>query len=158
MINELQGRTEANTREMSSAVGIGYRTLLRWRKRVGAGKPALTPPGPKKTGPLPLEEVRREIEALRHGRRRSRGVCALVARYEPSISRRGVAEMAARERAKRNLERRQVCKHVTWKEPNLAWAIDATERGKDQQGERLHVHAVQDLCQRTCGIDPVWDF
>jgi transposase InsO family protein len=148
MINELQGRTEANTREMSSAVGIGYRTLLRWRKRVGAGKPALTPPGPKKTGPLPLEEVRREIEALRHGRRRSRGVCALVARYEPSISRRGVAEMAARERAKRNLERRQVCKHVTWKEPNLAWAIDATERGKDQQGERLHVHAVQDLCTK----------
>jgi transposase InsO family protein len=148
MINDLQSRTQASTREMSDAVGLGYRTLLRWKKRVGAGKPALTPPGPKKTGPLPLEEVRREIEALRHGRRRSRGICALQVRYQSVLSRRSVSEMAGQERAKRNLARQHVCKRVTWKEPNLAWAIDGTEWGKDQQGDRLHVHAVQDLCSR----------
>jgi transposase InsO family protein len=148
MINELQNQTQASAREISDAVGLGYRTLLRWRKRVSGGKAPLTPPGPKKTGPLPLQEVRREIEALRHGRRRSSGICALQARYQSVLSRRNVSEMAAQERAKRNLARRQVCKHVTWKEPNLAWAIDATERGQDEQGERLHVHAVQDLCTR----------
>jgi len=148
MINDLQSRTQASTREMSDAVGLGYRTLLRWRSRVSAGKPALTPPGPKKTGPLPLEEVRREIEALRHGRRRTQGICALQVRYQSVLSRRSVSQMATEERAKRNLTRRQVCKRVTWKEPNLAWAIDGTERGKDQQGERLHVHAVQDLCTK----------
>ena len=79
MINDLQNRTQASNREISDAVGLGYRTLLRWRKRVSGGKPPLTPPGPKKTGPLPLEEVRRDIEALRHGTKRSRGICALQA-------------------------------------------------------------------------------
>ena len=59
-----------------------------------------------------------------------------------------MAQRVAEERGKRNLARRQVCKHVTWKEPNLAWAIDATERGADERGERLFVHAVQDLCTR----------
>jgi transposase InsO family protein len=148
MINDLQNQTQVSTREMSQALGLGYRTLLRWRKRLSGGKPPLSPPGPKKTGPLPLEEVRREIEALRHGRRRSRGICALQVRYQSVISRRDVAQMAAEERAKRNIARRLVSKHVTWREPNLAWAIDATERGRDQHGERLYIHAVQDLCTR----------
>ncbi len=148
MITDLQNRTHASTREVSDAVGVGYRTLLRWRRRVSAGVPALTPPGPKKTGPLPLDQVRREIEALRHGRKRSGGICALQVRYQSVVSRRSVSKMAAEERAKCNLARRQVCKHVAWKEPNLAWAIDGTERGQDEQGERLHVHAVQDLCTR----------
>lgn len=148
MINALQAQSETSTREVGAELGLNYGTLLRWKKRVGGGNPPLTPPGPKKTGPLPLEEVRREIEALRHGRRRSRGVCALQARYEPAVSRRSVARMVAEERDRRNLARRQQCKHVTWKEPNLAWAIDATERGKDEHGERLFVHASQDLCTR----------
>jgi len=148
MITDLQNRTHASTREVSDAVGVGYRTLLRWRRRVGGGVPPLTPPGPKKTGPLPLEEVRREIETLRHCRRRSRGICALQARYQSVISRRNVSLLVQDERTRRNLARRQQYKHVTWKEPNLAWAIDATERGRDVQGQRLYVHAVQDLCTR----------
>lgn len=32
--------------------------------------------------------------------------------------------------------------------PYLAWAIDATERGRDRCGRKLFVHAVQDLCSR----------
>ena len=148
MINDLQAQSQTSTREVSRAVGLGYRTLLRWRKRVSGGKPPLTPPGPKKTGPLPLEEVRREIEALRHGPRRSRGICALQVRYQSVISRRSISKLALEERTQRSLARRQICKHVAWKEPNLAWAIDATERGRDEQGERLYVHAVQDLCTR----------
>src|SRR5208283_4008940 len=130
MIIDLQNRTHVSSREVSESVGMGDRTLLRWRRRVGGGEPPLTPPGPKKTGPLPLEEVRLEIEALRHGRRRSRGLCALQVRYQSVISRRGVAQMVAAERRRRNLARQQVCKHVIWKEPNLAWAIDGTERGQ----------------------------
>jgi transposase InsO family protein len=148
MIIDLQNRTHVSAREVSDAIGLGYRTLLRWRRRVSGGNPPLTPPGPKKTGPLPLDEVRREIEALRHGKKRSRGICALRVRYQSVLSRRSLSEMAAEERTRRASARRQVCKHVTWKEPNLAWAIDGTERGQDEQGERLHVHAVQDLCTR----------
>lgn len=148
MINDLQKHTDTSAREMSDALGLGYRTLLRWRKRTSGGQPPLVPPGPKKTGPLPLDEVRREIEAMRHGARRSQGVCALQARYTQSISRRNIAEMVAEVRTRKVSERRQVSKRVSWKEPNLAWAIDATEQGKDEQGGRLYIHAVQDLCTR----------
>jgi transposase InsO family protein len=148
MINDLQKETQTSTREVSRAVGLGYRTLLRWRKRVSAGKPALTPAGPKKTGPLPLGEVGREIEALRHGPKRSHGVCALQARYSQTISRRAVAGMVAKVRTRQNDERRLVSKRVTWKEPNLAWAIDGTEIGKDEQKTPLHIHAVRDLCTK----------
>jgi len=156
MINDLQKRTEASTREVSRALGLGYRTLLRWKERVSGGRSPLTPPGPKKTGPLPLEEVRREIQALRHGERRSGGVCALQARYRSVISRRAVSELALEERTRRNQERRKMSKRVSWKEPNLAWAIDGTERGRDAQGERLYVHAVQDLCTKY-RFDPLVD-
>ena len=148
MITDLQNRTHASTREVSESVGMGYRTLLRWRRRVGAGEPPLTPPGPRKTGPLPLDEVRREIEALRHGPKRSRGICALQVRYQSVISRRDVSELALEERKKRNAQRRHTSKHVTWNEPNLAWAIDGTEVGKDEQGQRLFVHPVRDLCTK----------
>jgi transposase InsO family protein len=148
MINDLQKQTETNTRDLSAALGLGYRTLLRWRKRVSGGKPPLTLPGPKKTGPLPLDEVGREIEALWHGPRRSQGVCALQARYTQTLSRRAVAGMVAEVRTRQNAERRQVSKRVTWKEPNLAWAIDGTQIGKDEQNAPLHIHAVRDLCTR----------
>ncbi|HEY1792917.1 MAG TPA: hypothetical protein VGG34_08355 [Opitutaceae bacterium] len=148
MITDLQNQTRASAREVSETLGLGYRTLLRWRKRVRAGRPVLALPGPKKTGPLPLEEVRREIEAMRHGPKRTRGTCALQARYSQSLSRRAVADMVAEVRSRKARDRRQVSKHVTWNEPNLAWAIDSAEKGKDQQGEPLHVHAVQDLCTR----------
>ena len=35
-------------------------------------------------------------------------------------------------------------RHLRWKQPNPAWAIDATEYGRDGQGQRLWVHAVRD--------------
>lgn len=148
MIQELQTRTESSARALSEAIGLTYHRLLRWRQRVRNGEPVLARPGPKKTGPLPLAEVRAEIAQLRHGRKRSHGTLTLQARYQPVLSRRTLAGLVAEERSQRNTARRQICKRVTWKEPNLAWAIDATERGRDQRGRRLFVHAVQDLCTR----------
>ncbi len=109
------------------------------------GEPVLARPGPKTTGPLPLAEVWAEIEQLRHGRKRSRGTLALRALYESVLSRRALSGLVAEERNQRNKTRRQIFKRVALKEPNLAWAIDATERGRDQRGRQLFVHAVQDL-------------
>jgi transposase InsO family protein len=43
---------------------------------------------------------------------------------------------------------------VTWHAPNLAWAIDTTERGRDHAGRRLYIHAVRDLCSRY-GFEPL---
>lgn len=154
MINDIQDRTSASARQVSAIVGLGYRRLLRWKAKVSAGQPALTAPGPKKTGQLPLAELQAEIAALRHGRRRSRGTTALYARHRSAISRRDLARLVSAERTQQNQVRRQLCKHVSWHMPNLAWAIDATERGRDRRGRKLYIHAVRDLCSRY-GFQPL---
>ena len=148
MIEELKEETGGSSRQVAHAIGLNYRTLLRWQKRASTAEPVLARPGPKKRGPLPLTAVRAEIEALRHGRRRTRGVTALTARYSDVVSRRDLAELVAEVRDERNRQRRQVSKHVAWKEPNLAWALDATERERDGLGKKLVLHEVQDLCSR----------
>jgi hypothetical protein len=148
MLDQLQNTTGLSTRRASAALGLGYHRLLRWRKRTRAGTPVLVAPGPKKTGPLPLAQLRAEIAALRHGRKRSQGTTELYARHSNAISRRGLARLVAAERTERNEARRRTCKHVTWRTPDVAWAIDATERGRDRRGRKLYVHAVQDLCTR----------
>jgi len=148
MIENLQQQSDLSAREASERLGLGYRRLLRWRQRAGAGAPALASPGPKKTGPLPLEAVRAEIAALRHHRHRSSGTVAVYQRYQGVISRRELARLVAEERGKQEHERRRLYRRVDWHVPNVAWAIDATERGRDRQGHRLFVHATQDLCSR----------
>ncbi len=62
----------ASARALSPVLGLGYRRL-----RAAAGEPVLRRPGPAKTRPLPLAELRRDIEQLRHGRQRSAGTLAL---------------------------------------------------------------------------------
>jgi len=148
MIQELQNSTGVSAREVSAALKLNYRRLLRWRQRTSAGAPVLVSPGPKKSGPLPLAQVQAEIAALRHGRKRTHGTTELQARHRGAISRRELGRLVAAERGRRNIERRQVCKHVIWHAPNVAWAIDATERGRDRRGRKFYVHAVQDLCTR----------
>jgi transposase InsO family protein len=148
MIQELQNGTGVSARAVSAALRLNYRRLLRWRQRTSVGTPALLAPGPKKNGPLPLAAVQAEITALRHGRRRTDGTGELQAKYQSTLSRRALAHLVAAERRRLNAAGRQVCKRVSWHVPNLAWAIDATERGQDRHGRKLYVHAVQDLCSR----------
>ena len=148
MLKDLQSSTGTSARALSPALGLGYRRLRRWQQRAEAGEPVLRRPGPQKTGPLPLADLRHDIEQLRHGRQRSHGVLALQERYRPVISRRDLAQLVATERAARELARRQRGQRVQWHEPDVAWVIDATERGADRAGRKLMVHAVQDLCTR----------
>ena len=146
MIKELQSQSGASARAVSPGLGLGYRRLRRWQRRAESGQPVLLRPGPPKSGPLPLEAIRRDIEQLRHGRRRSRGTLALQARYRPVLSRRDLAQLVAEERVVRELARRQRLRRVQWHAPDIAWVIDATEWSADGSGRRLVVHAVQDLC------------
>jgi len=148
MIKILQQQSGLSTRETSGALGLSYRRLLRWQQRTGAGAPALVSPGPKKSGPLPLETVRADVAALRHHRRRSDGTVAMYERYQGVISRRALAQLVSEERGKQEQQRRRLYRRVEWHVPNVAWAIDATERGRDRKGRKLFVHAVQDLCSR----------
>jgi transposase InsO family protein len=148
MIEEMKNKTGLKLRTISGALELDYRRLQRWRERANAGLPLLQAPGPKKTGPLPLAELRAEIEALCHRRKRTAGAGALATRYKEGISRRALTALIAAERNRRNQAEQQACKQVSWRAPNVAWAIDATERGRDRKGRKLYVHAVQDLCTR----------
>ena len=148
MISDLQKQTGIDARQASRHVGIGYRRLLRWRKRASTGEPVLASPGPKKVAPLPLHELWSMVADLRHRRRRTFGTTALQKKTRDAISRRDLAGMVAQERAAQYRARRQVFKRVTWHRPNLAWAIDATDLGKDSHGQRLYAHQTQDLASR----------
>ncbi len=64
------------------------------------------------------------------------------------MSRRELAMKVEEERGKQRQEKRGRKQRLRWKQPNLVWAIDATEYARDGQGQRLWVHAVKDLASR----------
>lgn len=154
MSREIQTRAGINTRQLSHRLALPYSTLLRWRRRSKNGLPLLAQPGPKKHGSLPFEEMRREVEDLMHRAKRTNGSGALYSKYNESISRRDLAQFITQERQRINRQRRQSWKRVTWKEPNVAWALDATEYGRDRSGKKLYVIATQDLASRY-GFEPL---
>lgn len=148
MSQQIQNQTGMNTRQVCHRLALPYSTLLRWRSRDRNGLPLLARPGPKKRGALPFEEVRREVEALQHRAKRTHGTGALYQKHRESISRRDLAQIIAEERKKQKQARAQNCKRITWKEPNLAWAIDATEYGRDRAGRKLYIVATQDIASQ----------
>jgi len=148
MTRTIQSHAKLNTHQLCDRLGMNYGTYLRWRRRSERGQPLLGRPGPRKVGPLPFEEVRRDIAALVHQTKRSAGSGALHLKYQDSISRRDLQGLITEERKKQNQARRQNFKRITWKEPNLCWAIDATEYGRDEFGRKLYIVATRDLASR----------
>lgn len=148
MSEMIQRKSGLNGRQLCRCLGLPHATLARWRGRAERGLPLLARPGPKKLGPLPFDQIRRDIDALRHRRKRSAGATALYRRHRDSISRRDLAALVAAERERLNGRRRQNVRHVRWKEPNLAWAIDATEYGPDGAGRKLVLVPAADLASR----------
>lgn len=148
MSQTIQSHARINTRQLCERLGMPYGTYLRWRRRTQRGEPLLARPGPKKLGPLPFDEVRRDIAALVHQGKRSAGSGALHLKYQDAISRRDLQGLISEERKKQKQVRRQQMKRITWKEPNLCWAIDATEYGRDELGRKLYIVATRDLASR----------
>ena len=150
MSHSIQQATGMNGRQVCSRLSLPYSTWLRWQRRARNGQPLLAQPGPKKLGPLPFDKLREEVELMRHGRHRTRGTTKLYHDYKNSISRRELAGIVSKERNGHKDHQRRKWKRVTWKEPNLAWGIDATEYGRDQQGRKLFIVVTQDLASRYC--------
>lgn len=148
MSREIQNTTGLKARQLGLRLGVPRTTWQRWRSRVKHGAPLLQKPGPKKLGPLRLEEVALEIAHLRHRAKRTRGTGALYQAHRNGISRRELAAKIREERRRKSRGRRGHQQRLRWKQPNLAWAIDATEYGRDGSGRRLWVHAVKDLASR----------
>ena len=114
---------------------VPYSSLMHWKKRIRSGQAPVFKRGPRKVEPLDLEQFRREVAALPHGRRRTHGTSALYERWQKHVSRREVLRMAARFRQ----EKAQDLQRVLWLLPGLTWSIDGTQ------------------CERNCKIVPVQD-
>lgn len=105
---------------------MSYATLRRWRERRRRGEPIVRPPGPAKIPGLPIAELREHVASLQHGAKRSRGTGALYRECRDHISRRDLAELVGEERERQKRQRRANLQHLTWAQPNVAWAMDAT--------------------------------
>jgi hypothetical protein len=80
--------------------------------------------------------------------KRTHGTGALYTKYRDGLSRRELALKVEEERGKQRQEKQASKQQLRWKQPNLVWAIDATEYARDGQGQKLWVHAVKDLASR----------
>lgn len=150
MTNTIESSSGLASRQLCRRLALPYSTWLRWRRRSQNGRALLLAPGPKKLAPLPLDDVRREIATLIHRRQRTRGSRALYRQYRHAISRRRFSQLVITERQARAAQRRVSYRRVRWQEANIAWAIDATEYGRDHAGRKLHVVAAVDLASRYC--------
>ena len=145
MTQHLIQQTGINLRDLCSVLAIARSTFQRWRHRHLHRQPLCLTPGPKKVPPLPLEQLRQQIKELPHGMKRTAHTSALQQEHRAAISRRQLQELIRQERRKRNWIIRHQWQQVTWLQPNVAWATDATEYLPDQAGYRLQLIGVQDL-------------
>ncbi len=148
MSQNIQSKRGLKTRQLVLRLGVARSTWQRWNGRSQRGEPLLNKPGPKKLGPLPLGQLALEIKNLRHHLKRTSQTGPLYQKYREAISRRDIAQKVVQERKRHMQSRRNHKQHIEWKQPNLAWAIDATEYTRDGTGQKLWVHAVRDLATR----------
>ncbi len=133
---------------LAAEAGVGYRRLMRWRRRIGKGEPPLKVPGPKKIVPFDLRQLHQDIDRLHHGRKRSQGSTALHRAHSNSLSRREIDALVRMARKHHNGHRAAVCHRVRWHVPNLAWALDGSEYRSRFVTGKLHMQNLQDLCSR----------
>jgi len=119
-----RGRQEFNWAQLCSGL-IGFSTVLRWKARAKAGQALVEKAGPKKKPLVNGLLLRRQIQQLAHGPRRTGGTGQLHQQWSEFISRRQFQEMVAQERQNKIDD----MKRITWHRPGVAWSLDTTEYG-----------------------------
>ena len=148
MIAELKTAYSLSNSSLARQLGLSYTTLMRWKRRLGMGQPAVKKPGPKKVRPINLGQLRQKIRDLDHGSKRSRGVGRLHDAYHGSVSRRELNRMIVSVRNENKRQRAARRYHITWLRPNLAWAMDDCQKPTVVGSGTLHLHNLSDLCSR----------
>ena len=138
MIEAAKNRFSLSYASLADQVGLRYRTLMRWKRRLADGMDAVEKRGPKKVQPLNLVELKEKIRDLDHGRKRSHGTGRLHGDHADSISRRELNELVRQVRSDTKADPCQ----VVWLRPDLSWAMDGLKY------RDCHVQNVQDLCSR----------
>ena len=148
LIEKMKADFALSFRKIIADVDFSYPSLMRWRQRIAAGKPAVCRPGPQKVAPFDLGDLTCRIKSLGHGKKRSRGTGSLHASYREAVSRRELNAMIASVRREEN--RKQVagkCR-VIWHRPGLVWALDGCAYALCSTVAAMHVQNLQDLCSR----------
>lgn len=148
MIEEMRKKFSLSYASLAEQLGLGYTTLMRWKRRLAAGRDAVGKRGPKKVRPLDLAELKEKIQGMDHGRKRSRGTGGLHREYGGSISRRELNAMVREVRSDTNRKRTAETCRVSWLLPNLAWAMDDCKKNRMVESAPLHLHEPTDLCSR----------
>jgi hypothetical protein len=148
MIAEMKKSCALSNSSIAREFGLSYTTLMRWKRRLTAGRPAVEKPGPKKVRPLNLGQLKQKIGDLQQGKKRSRGTGHLHSSFSDAISRRDLNQMIRNVRNEKNRQKRTRQYHVTWLRPNLAWAMDDCRKPSVAAEGDLHLHNLSDLCSR----------
>ena len=137
--------TALSGRRLCQRTGLSRATYCRWRGRQRCAQPLRRQPGPPKTGPLPLDQVRDQLRHLLHGAHRTRGTGALYQQHRAGLSRRQLNALVRHERRHQRQQRRAQLQQITWYSAQTAWALDATEWPTRRPGVKLQVLAARDL-------------
>jgi hypothetical protein len=148
MMAELKKTYCLSNSSLAREFKISYTTLMRWKRRLSMGRPAVEKPGPKKVRPLNLGQLRQKIRDLDHGSKRSRGTGRLYGAFKGAISRRELDRMIASVRNENKRQQAARRYHITWLRPNLAWAMDDCQKSTVVGSDPLHLHNLSDLCSR----------
>ena len=148
MIAELKKTYSLSNSSIARQFELSYTTLMRWKRRLSMGQPAVRKPGIKKVKPLNLGQLREEIRGLDHGSKRSRGTGRLYGAFSGAISRRELNQMVVCLRNENNRHRAAQRYHISWLKPNLAWAMDDCQKPDVVAEGKLYLHNLSDLCSR----------
>jgi hypothetical protein len=146
MIKNIKTRLRISYRRIALHVGIAYATLMRWIRRTSSGRKPVERPGPKKVEPLDLALLKQSIGSLGHGSKRTAGTGDLHRAFGGAISRRELDDLIRQSRIEENQRQADALRHLTWRYPNLAWAIDGCEL--KMHGDRIYLMTLSDLCSR----------
>lgn len=144
----LDQATGYSVRLLAQGLACSTTTIKRWRRRHRAGQPVRRPPGPRPSLPLPLDQLRREIAQLPHRRHRTLNMQPFIQRFRGAFSRRQIQHHVRAHRIELRRQHRQSLRRVRWRIPNTAWAIDATDVGRDRLGRMLRLISCRDLASR----------
>lgn len=122
---------------------IGYSTFMRWKKRVDDEVQVRNKPGPKYAMSPDMASIEKDIESLKHGRKRSHGVEALKQKYKGTISRRELDALIKQCRDNFLVSENQRGGKIEWHTPGVAWAVDDTEMRIDDR--KVYINNIQDM-------------
>ena len=116
------GRQEFSWTQLCSGL-LPFSTVQRWKARAKAGKVLVEKAGPKKKPLIDGTVLRRQIQRLPHGQRRTPGTEALFRQWSEFVSRRQFQDMVAQERQNKIDD----MKRIIWHRPGVAWSLDTTQ-------------------------------